>query len=60
MVEIPEEHSHPICADCGREFTTVEQLGRHVDEAHRQQTNGQEGENPTNIGPGMTERYDSA
>lgn len=58
MASTPENHSHPVCAECGQEFPSVEQLGRHFDNAHRQK-DGKQDENPTNIGPGVTEEYES-
>jgi hypothetical protein len=60
MVAIPEDHSHPICPECGKEFAAVEQLGTHVDQAHRQEFGKQKDENPTNVGPGITEEFKNA
>lgn len=31
-----EHPHHPLCEACGEEFATVEQLGEHVDQVHRQ------------------------
>jgi len=32
-----DEHPHhPLCGECGEEFTNVEQLTEHVDNVHRQ------------------------
>ena len=31
-----DEHvHHPICETCGKEFSDVNQLSRHIDEEHR-------------------------
>ena len=54
---MPEDHAQPMCAACGKEFASTEQLGKHMDAAHRQQYDKEEDENPSNIGPGVTEQY---
>ena len=60
MVSLPDERTHPTCGECGKEFMTAEQLGEHVEHAHREKEQKGEGENPTNIGPGATDRFESA
>jgi DNA-directed RNA polymerase subunit RPC12/RpoP len=60
MVSLPDGKASYICGECGEEFMTAEQLGEHVEHVHREQEQKGEGENPTNIGPGITDRFESA
>ena len=56
MTSSSEAHSHPtICGECGREFASVKELGDHVDRIHR--NSELKKDNPTNVGPGITEEY---
>ncbi len=61
MTSLPETHSNPFCGECGKKFATVEDMGDHVDKVHRQERVDETAqENPTNIGPGITEQHKDA